>query len=89
MALSQKHRSTIYQRLQPILGEEESEALLSHFPARDLDEPVTKEFVHAEIANVRTEISNLRSDLTNRLTAVIAAGTSVVLVAIGLLGFFG
>ena len=63
MALSQKHRSSIYQHLTPILGEEEAEALLSHFPARDLDEPVTKEFVRAEIADVRAEIADVRADV--------------------------
>jgi hypothetical protein len=56
VALSQKHRSSIYQQLSPILGEEEAEALLSQFPARDLDEPVTKEFVRAEIGTLRAEM---------------------------------
>ncbi len=63
MALSQKHRSSIYQHLTPILGEEEAEALLSHFPARDLDEPVTKEYVRAEIADVRAEIADVRAEI--------------------------
>ena len=56
MALSQKHRSSNYQQLSPILGEEEAEALLSQFPARDLDEPVTKDFVRAELAELRAEV---------------------------------
>jgi hypothetical protein len=56
MALSEKHRSSIYQGLLQFLGEEEAQALLSQFPARDLDVPVTKEFVRAEIAEVRTEL---------------------------------
>ncbi len=59
MALSQKHRSSIYQRLEPILGEEEAEALLSQFPAQELDEPATKEFVRAEIADLRAEMHQL------------------------------
>jgi hypothetical protein len=70
MALSQKHRSTIYQRLEPILGEEEAEALLSQFPAQELDQPATKEFVRAEIAGVHTEIAALRAEmhqLVNRM----------------------
>ena len=62
MAISQKHRSTIYQNLAPIIGEEEAEALLSQFPSRDLDEPVTKEFVRAEIADVRAEFAGLRAE---------------------------
>lgn len=67
MALSAKHRSAIYQELSPVLGEEEAEALLSQFPSRELDEPVTKEFVRAEIGDVRselrTEIAELRTEL--------------------------
>lgn len=71
MALSAKHRSTIYERLSPVLGEEEAEALLSQFPSRDLDEPVTKEFVRAEIgdarSDLRSEIAELRTELHDRL----------------------
>jgi hypothetical protein len=67
VALSQKHRSSLYQHLAPLVGEEEAEALLSEFPSRDLDEPVTKEFVRAEIAEVRAdltgEISGLRAEM--------------------------
>ena len=70
MALSQKHRSSIYQQLTPILGEEEAEALLSQFPARDLDEPVTKDFVRAELAELRAEllgeIGSLRAEMLEK-----------------------
>jgi len=63
VTLSQKHRSTIYQRLEPILGEEEAEALLSQFPAQELDQLATKEFVRAEVALVRVEIEGLRAEI--------------------------
>lgn len=67
MALSEKHRSSIYRTLSPVLGEEEAEALLSQFPARDLEEPVTQTFLRAEISEVRlelhTEIGNVRAEL--------------------------
>ena len=67
MAMSEKHRSSIYRTLSPMLGEEEAEALLSQFPSRDLDEPVTQAFVRAEITSVRlelhTEIGSLREEL--------------------------
>jgi hypothetical protein len=48
--LSTKHRSSIYQSLSPLIGEEEAEALLSQFPAREGDELVTKQFLRAEMA---------------------------------------
>lgn len=66
MALSTRHRSSIFQTLSPILGEEEAEAMLSQFPARDLDEPVTKEFVRAEVAGVRAEIAQLEARINDR-----------------------
>jgi hypothetical protein len=70
MAISQKHRSTIYQDLAPIIGEEEAEALLSQFPSQDLDQPATKEFVRAEISDVRAEISDVRAELRTGLADV-------------------
>ncbi len=63
MALSQKHRSSISQNLTPILGEEEAEALLSQFPSHEFDEPVTKQFVRAEVADVRAEIAEVRTEV--------------------------
>lgn len=74
MALSTKHRSHIYERLAPMLGEEEADALLSQFPARDVDEPVTQAFVHAEIADLRgdlrSEIAELRTELRTEIAGV-------------------
>jgi len=68
MALSQKHRSTIYQRLEPILGEEEAEALLAQFPDHNLDEVATKEFVRAEMSGLRVEMSELRVEIAGLRT---------------------
>jgi hypothetical protein len=67
VALTTRHRSSIFQSLTPIIGEEEAEALLSQFPARDLDEPVTKEFVRAEISEVRAEIAALRGEMQSEI----------------------
>lgn len=72
MALSTRHRSSIFQTLSPILGEEEAEAMLSQFPARDLDEPVTKEFVRAELADTRAELRAEIADTRAELRAEIA-----------------
>ena len=91
MAISQKHRSTIYQHLAPIIGEEEAEALLSQFPSQDLDQPATKEFVRAsiadvrtEIAGVRTEIADLRADMHDRFRAQTIWIASAMAIGMGL-----
>ena len=46
--------------------------MLSQFPSRDLDEPVTNEFVRAEIADVRaqlhTEIAAVRCEIADLRT---------------------
>lgn len=70
MALSQKHRSSLYRSLAPMVGEEEAEALLSEFPSTDLDTPATKEFVRAELAaevgSVRTDLAALEARINDR-----------------------
>ena len=63
MALSLKHRHTIFERLAPTLGEEETEALLSQFPSTERDEPVTNERLDASIAGVRADFSDLKADV--------------------------
>ncbi len=70
MALSEKHRSSIYLTLAPMLGEEEAEALLSQFPARELDQPVTKEFVRAEISGLRAEMADMKAELRGEISGL-------------------
>ena len=84
MALSQKHRSTIYPRLEPILGEEEAEALLGQFPAHDLDEVVTKDLLHAEIAGLRAEISELRAEMHQMFNRLFVGLTGVMVGVVGI-----
>ena len=85
VALSQKHRSSIYQRLSPMLGEEEAEALLSQFPSRDLDEPVTQGFVRAEIAGLRTEVAAVEARLTEQLRQQTTWFLGALIAAMGLI----
>jgi hypothetical protein len=56
--MTAKHRSSIYRSLSPLIGEEEAEALLSHIPAGELDEPVTKDFLRAELAELEARIND-------------------------------
>jgi hypothetical protein len=89
VALSQKHRSSLYQHLAPILGEEEAEALLSQFPSSDLDVPATKDFVRAEIAIVRTEIADLRAEMNDRFRAQTIWMASAMAIGMGIAAGLG
>ena len=89
MALSQKHRSSLYQHLAPIVGEEEAEALLSQFPSRDLDEPVTKEFVRAEIADLRAEMHQGFAAINEKFRQQTIWIASATVVAVGVAAGLG
>ena len=55
--MTERSRSTLYRGLVDLLDDEEAVGeMMSYFPARDAEEPATKEFVRAEIADVRAEI---------------------------------
>ena len=70
MALTERSRSALYQGLTDLIEDEVAVGeLLSYFPARDAEEPATKEFVAAQIADVRVELAAMES----RLTALAAA----------------
>jgi len=73
MALKEKHRSSIYTRLAPILGEEEAEAMLAHFPARDVEEPVTRADLAVGVADLRAEMAELRAEIRAELNAEIGS----------------
>ena len=57
MALDTRTRSSIYQKLTPILGEEDANALMSEFPASEGDELVTTSFLRAELASLETTLT--------------------------------
>jgi hypothetical protein len=67
MALQEKNRSSIYQSLVPVLGEEETQDLMSQFPTTDLGSPATKEYVGQECEKVRTEVAKLEAKIEHSL----------------------
>jgi hypothetical protein len=94
MAMSSKTRATIHQQFEPILGEEAIEEMLSYFPARDVEEPATKEFVRAEIAALRTDMvamdgrlsSLIQSTARNQtiwLVSAVMAAAGLIVAAVG------
>ncbi len=63
MALTERSRSALYQGLSAVVHDEQAvQEMLSFFPARDVEEPATKEFVRAEIAELRVEMADLRNE---------------------------
>jgi hypothetical protein len=70
VAISEKSRSALYQGLVPIAGEEAVGEMLSYFPARDVDEPVSKELLRAEIADVKTEIAAVKVTIADVRTEI-------------------
>lgn len=56
MALDARTRSSIYQNLVPILGEHDANKLMSEFPSLEADELVTKQFLRAELAALRSAL---------------------------------
>ncbi len=76
MALDAGHRASIYEKLRPVLGDDDANALMSEFPASEAHELVTKDFLRAELA----EVTSL---LTVRMGSAIAASTAL-LAAVGL-----
>ena len=65
MALSEKHRSTLYTQLGDTVGDYEAVGeLLSNIASRELDEPATRDLVAAQVQDVRTEIESLRTQIS-------------------------
>ncbi len=67
MAIDAAHRSSIYQKLVPVLGEEDANIVMSEFPSIEAQELVTKDFLRAELAitrgDLRAEMAQLRVEL--------------------------
>ena len=77
MALDAAHRASIYEKLRPVLGDEDANALMSEFPSTEAQELVTKDFLRAELAETRAA-------LTVRIGSAVAASTAVA-AAVGIL----
>lgn len=78
MALDARHRSSLYLKLVPLVGEEDANALMSEFPSSEADELVTKQFLRAELAE-------LENRLTVRLGGAMAASTGALMAVLGTL----
>lgn len=95
MALTEKSRAALFQGLSNVVDEEAVEEMLSFFPARDVEEAVTKEFLRAELAEMelrmmtafrselRSGLDGLRSELRTELGSEIEGLRSEVKSEVG------
>ena len=81
MALTHQHRVALYEGLSGIVDEEAVNEMLAYFPTRDGDEPINKDFLRAEMSDLRTELHQDMSDLEHRLVSRVIAANLATLVA--------
>jgi hypothetical protein len=71
MTIDAAHRASIYEKLRPILGDEDANVLMSEFPSVEGHELVTKDFLRAELAltrgELREELALTRGELRGEL----------------------
>lgn len=75
MALTERSRHKLYESFSVLIDDEQAvEEMLSYFPARDAEEPVTKDFLRAELqtelGEMRNSVGGLRTELHTELAAV-------------------
>lgn len=82
MALTHKHRAALYEGLSTIVEEEAVNEMLAYFPTRDGDEPITRDFLRAEMSDLRAEMSDLENRMVDRIDSkfnqVIAANLATL-----------
>lgn len=88
MTLSERSRSAIYRGLSSVVEDQEAiEEMLSHFPAREVEELVTKDYLRAEMAELRsdltTEMGGLRVELHEQIRRSVMWTTTTVIAAAG------
>ena len=79
MPLTERSRHKLYETFTALIDDETAvQEMLSYFPARDVEEPVTKDFLRAEL---QTEIGALRTEMHQMARAtqtwIISTGLSL------------
>lgn len=69
MAMTERSRNALYEGLTGFIDPEAVGEMLSYFPARDVEEPASRELVRAECALVRADLHRSMGDLRTELRA--------------------
>ena len=75
MPMTERSRHKQYETFTALIDDETAvQEMLSYFPARDVEEPVTKDFLRAELQSevgaVRLEVGELRAELHAEIGAL-------------------
>lgn len=73
MTLSERSRSALYQGFSAVVEEDAVQEMLSFFPARDVEEPVTKEFLRAELSSLELRVDKRLNQMELRLGASVSS----------------
>ena len=74
MALTERSRSALFRGLSDVLDDEEAVGeMLSYFPARDTDEPASKDFIDARLSQMDARLSAMEARLMAEIHAQSAA----------------
>lgn len=87
--LSQQHRRTIHQKLAPIVGEEEVDAMLSGFPAGESDAPATRADLAATRGDLESSIAEVRIEMHDLGRQMIMWSIGSVIAGMGLAATIG
>jgi hypothetical protein len=88
MSLSERNRAALYHGLCTVIDDEEAvDEMLSHFPARDAEEPATKDFVRAEVATLRADMrTDFHSETQRLILWFVGANTTMLGIVLALTG---
>lgn len=79
MALDARTRSSLYGKLAELVGDDDANALMSQFPSVEADELVTKQFLRAELAELRSELrSELRGEIGGLRSEIVELRTDML-----------
>ncbi len=68
MALTERSRSVLYHGFMSVVEDEQAvQEMMAFFPARDVEEPVTRDHLHAELAGLRIEMADFRNEIRGEM----------------------
>lgn len=74
MAIDERGRHQLYQKLEEVLGTDEATVLMEHLPPVGWADVATKSDLEHLRSDVRADLSELKAELTHRMTTLVLTG---------------